>query len=222
MALLLHIDTALESSSICLSNNDEILSSTIIPSQNQSASIHVAIKEIIEREGYSIANLSAISVSNGPGSYTGLRVGLSTAKGLCYSLKIPLIVINTLEIMANAVKNEATDLICPMIDARRMEVFAAIYTKEMQVFEEPQALILEEGIFDALLNEQNILFTGTGSNKFKQITKHLNAKFVKYKNTVCNQVGLAYNKYQAKHFADLAYVEPHYLKQVYINIDKGR
>src|SRR6266513_982784 len=131
MSLLLNIDTAIETASICLSKDGNVLHLSINENQKDHAAwLTVAIQEMMQNSGYQLNQLNAIAVTIGPGSYTGLRVGLSTAKGLCYVLKIPLLTIGTLEMMAFAAKQNPVDLLCPMIDARRMEVFTAVYDKD--------------------------------------------------------------------------------------------
>ena len=128
MALILHIDTAVQSASICLAENEKILGTKVNPAEKESASwLHMAIQELLLKSAISPGQLDAIAISAGPGSYTGLRVGMATAKGLCYALSKPLITINTMQMMANSVEKPSTELLCPMIDARRMEVFTAVY-----------------------------------------------------------------------------------------------
>jgi tRNA threonylcarbamoyladenosine biosynthesis protein TsaB len=120
MSLILNIDTALDTASVCLANQKEVLQFSVNEDQKDHAAwLHQTIAELLQKGGYSIKDLDAVAVSIGPGSYTGLRVGLATAKGFCYALQIPLITVNTLKLIAFAAKDEAIDLICPMIDARR-------------------------------------------------------------------------------------------------------
>jgi tRNA threonylcarbamoyladenosine biosynthesis protein TsaB len=132
MPLLLHIETAVEGASLCLSDGPEIIGFAENPSQKDSAAwVQPGIQDLLHKSGVRLQQLAAVSVSAGPGSYTGLRVGLSSAKGLCYALGIPLLTISTLKMMAVAAQSQEVDLLCPMIDARRMEVFAAVYNKEL-------------------------------------------------------------------------------------------
>ena len=145
MALILNIDTSLETASVCLAKDAVAVKLLINENQRDHASwIHNAIHLALQDSGCLITELEAVAVSNGPGSYTGLRVGLATAKGLCYGLGIPLITISTLKMMATAVKHKASDLICPMIDARRMEVFTAVYNKDLLELSPAQAMIIDE------------------------------------------------------------------------------
>ena len=130
MSLILNIDTALETAFVCLSNGNEVLQSSVNETQKDHATwLHTAITNLLQKTGHSVNELEAVAVSIGPGSYTGLRVGLASAKGFCYALNIPLIAISTLKIIALAASNEVqgATIICPMIDARRMEVFTLLY-----------------------------------------------------------------------------------------------
>ncbi|HQV06588.1 MAG TPA: tRNA (adenosine(37)-N6)-threonylcarbamoyltransferase complex dimerization subunit type 1 TsaB, partial [Chitinophagaceae bacterium] len=143
MSLFLHIDTALTVASICLSTESEVLDLVKNEQpQSHAAWLHPAIQQMMLAQKKSLQDLTAISVSLGPGSYTGLRVGLSSAKGLCYALQIPLLTIPTTLLLAEAVRQEATDYILPAIDARRNEIFTAIYDTELREIKAPHALIL--------------------------------------------------------------------------------
>src|SRR5687767_10460248 len=149
MALILNIDTAVDVASLCLAIDGKLLSIAKNESQkDHSLWLHIAIKEIFEKNNLELGSVDAIAVTGGPGSYTGLRIGMATAKGICFALNKPLISMNTLLVMANAAKNESADLLCPMIDARRMEVFTAIYTKELKTVKEPAAIQVNEKSFD--------------------------------------------------------------------------
>src|SRR6187431_295345 len=153
MALILNIDTAVDVASICLAKDGNVLSIARNESQKDHASwLHIAIKEIFEKNTLELGSVDAIAVTGGPGSYTGLRIGMATAKGICYALNKPLIALNTLHVMANAAKKEKADLLCPMIDARRMEVFTAMYSKDLQIVKEPAAIELNEKSFDEELS----------------------------------------------------------------------
>lgn len=216
MALILNIDTALQTGSISLANSGEVLETIENRQQGQQAAwIHQAIKEMFKSCGLEMTALNAIAVSNGPGSYTGLRIGLSTAKGLCYTLGVPLICVNTLQIIASAVMPLADDLICPMIDARRMEVFTAIYTKQLQTVKEPHSLIITHDIFAELLENRRMLFTGDGCHKFKPLVHSSNAVFIEYEQSSFHLARLSNKRYEQEVFADLAYAEPEYVKAVY-------
>lgn len=216
MALILNIDTAVESASVCISKDGEILSVSKNEKQKDYASwLHIAIKEIFEKNKLEMGSIDAVAITEGPGSYTGLRIGMATAKGICYALNKPLITLNTLQVMASAAKGTNTDMLCPMIDARRMEVFTAIYTKELQTVKEPIAITLDEKSFDGELMDHSICFFGNGSNKFQKIKEHSNASFAEIKFDASEMVSLVEEKFSKKQFSDLAYAEPLYLKEFY-------
>ena len=226
MALILNIDTALDTAYISLAENEQGTVYAINETtKDHAAWIQPAIYQLIKESGWRIADLTAIGVSIGPGSYTGLRIGLSTAKGLCFALKIPLITINTLEIMAFSAINEIAahdpDLltrnifICPMIDARRMEVFTAVYNSSLVEIYEPHSLILNALAFDELLERQKILFLGNGSIKFRQVCQNANAIFKKMALNPFALSELTYKNFIGNNFATLAYAQPLYLKEFF-------
>jgi tRNA threonylcarbamoyladenosine biosynthesis protein TsaB len=226
MALILNIDTALDTAYISLAENEQgIVYAINETTKDHAAWIQPAIYQLIKESGWRIADLTAIGVSIGPGSYTGLRIGLSTAKGLCFALKIPLITINTLEIMAFSAINEIAahdpDLltrnifICPMIDARRMEVFTAVYNSSLVEMYEPHSLILDALAFDELLERQKILFLGNGSIKFRQVCQNANAIFKKMALNPFALSELTYKNFIGNNFATLAYAQPLYLKEFF-------
>jgi tRNA threonylcarbamoyladenosine biosynthesis protein TsaB len=213
MALLLNIDTAVQSASVCLSDGRNILGELVNPSERDGASwLHVAIENLLADKQLQLKDVQAIAISAGPGSYTGLRVGMASAKGLCYALKIPLITINTLQMMAAAVEDSATDLLCPMIDARRMEVFTALYDSSLQEAMSSINKILDNNSFDQWLDSHTITFFGNGSVKAQTVINHSNARFIEVKATASNMVQLAAEKFEQAQFSDLAYTEPFYGK----------
>lgn len=214
MALILNIDTAIETASVCLAKDAEVLS--IVKNEKQkdhAAWLHLAIKEVFEKNALEIRTIDATAVMGGPGSYTGLRIGMATVKGICYALAKPMIILNTLQVMANAAKNENADLLCPMIDARRMEVFTALYSKDLQTIKEPAAITLNEKSFDEELANHSICFFGNGKVKFRSINKNENAFFRSIDTDASHMVSLSEDKFRQKEFADLAYAEPIYLKE---------
>ena len=214
MALILNIDTAVDTASVCLAKDGKGLSLEKNEKQKDHAAwLHLAIKEIFEKNNLELKIVDAIAVTVGPGSYTGLRIGMAAAKGICYALNKPLITLNTLLVMANAAKNEKADLLCPMIDARRMEVFAAIYSKDLQIIKKPAAIELNEKSFDKELSAHSICFFGNGSSKFQSINKNQQAIFSKIFSDASAMISLSAGKYKQKEFADLAYAEPLYLKE---------
>ena len=216
MALILHIDTAVDTASVCVAQDGKKLSIAKNEKQKDHAAwLHITIKEGFEKNNLEIKSVDAIAVTSGPGSYTGLRIGMATAKGICYALNKPLITLNTLLVMAYAAKDENADLFCPMIDARRMEVFTAIYTKDLRTIREPAAIELNEKSFDDELKSNSICFFGNGSDKFRSIIKHPQAFFSDIKMDAASMISLSERKFAEKDFADLAYAEPLYLKEFY-------
>ena len=222
MALLLNIDTATEYASVCLSEEDKIISILESKDQKNHASfIQPAIEKICQTTGIKLKDLDAVSVTSGPGSYTGLRVGLSSAKGLCYALNKPLILVNTLEVMAQAAilsykgSGEGNFLFCPMIDARRMEVFTAIYDTHYQAIMQPCARILNENSFKEELSAHTLIFTGSGSFKMKKWPNHINGIFIDTIHNASNLASRALNAFHNQKFGNLAYSEPDYLKEFY-------
>ncbi|HEY0065793.1 MAG TPA: tRNA (adenosine(37)-N6)-threonylcarbamoyltransferase complex dimerization subunit type 1 TsaB [Flavisolibacter sp.] len=213
MVRILHIDTAIEAASLCLSEDENILAAAVNPSQKDSASwLHVAIGRMLEERGLSPKQLDAVAVSAGPGSYTGLRVGMSAAKGLCFALDRPLIAVSTLKMMAVAAVDEPSALLCPMIDARRMEVFTAVYDHGLSEKLAPANLILTEQSFLPWLEQDTVCFFGNGSAKFRQLVAHPNARFAELEITARQMVPLALDSFQRSDFADLAYSTPFYGK----------
>ena len=214
MALILNIDTAVDMASVCLAKDGKILSIGK-NEKDHAAWLHPAIKVIFEKNNLALKTVDAIAVTGGPGSYTGLRIGMATAKGICFALNKPLITLNTLQVMANAGKMEKTDLLCPMIDARRMEVFTAIYSKDLQIIKEPAAIEINEKSFDEELSTNTICFFGNGSIKFQSIKKNERAIFSTIISNASSMIALSEEKYKQQEFADLAYAEPLYLKEFY-------
>jgi len=216
MALILHIDSAVETASVCLAKDENVLTFEKNEKQKDHAAwIHVAIKEIFISVGLELNALDAVAVTSGPGSYTGLRIGMAAVKGICYALNKPLITLNTLEVMAQAAKEEDGKHLCPMIDARRMEVFTAVYSSDLICIKEPIAMVLNQNSFETELSENSICFFGNGSGKFKKIIQHKNAIFSEVIHDARSMVILSEIKYRSKEFADLAYAEPLYLKEFY-------
>lgn len=218
MSLLLNIDTALDTASVCLAKDGEVLQLVLNENQKDHAGwLHTAIADILQKSGCTINELEAVAVSIGPGSYTGLRVGLASAKGFCFALNIPLIAVSTLKMIAFSVKDEAgdADFICPLIDARRMEVFTALYDKTLFEKKQPHAMLLDSNSFSEILVENRILFCGNGSKKLQKIITSVNSMF---SDSGCNALQLAqlsYKCFQNKKFSSLAFTEPLYVKEFY-------
>lgn len=216
MSLILNIDTALEIASVCLAKEKQVLQFSVNENQKEHSSwLHNSIAKLMQKAGYDMKELSAVAVSIGPGSYTGLRVGLAAAKGFCYALQIPLIAVNTLKLVAFAAKEEAVDLICPMIDARRMEVFTTIYDKNFVEKIPRQAMVLDENSFTSLLSTNKILFCGNGVPKLKPFVSNSHASFSASTADASHLAQLTYSLFVNKEFASLVYSEPLYLKEFY-------
>jgi tRNA threonylcarbamoyladenosine biosynthesis protein TsaB len=213
MSLLLNIDTALETASVCLSDDGKVLQFASNSEQKDHAAwLHVAIKQLLNDAGYAPADLKAVAVSIGPGSYTGLRVGLSAAKGFCYALNIPLITVGTLEMMAYAIKGEDGDLLCPLIDARRMEVYSSVYDQQMTELIQPSAMIIDANSFRELLFNRILIFSGSGRKKLQNVLSHPNARFSDTISTAIHLSGIGTGNFRKQKFTDLAYSEPLYIK----------
>ncbi|MCU7551704.1 tRNA (adenosine(37)-N6)-threonylcarbamoyltransferase complex dimerization subunit type 1 TsaB [Chitinophagaceae bacterium LB-8] len=216
MSLILNIDTAVQTASVCLSRDGENMGLKINPSQKDHAAwLHIAINDLLQQHSLSLSSLDAIAVSAGPGSYTGLRVGMATAKGLCYALNLPLITVGTLQMMAMAAVDEPTDLLCPMIDARRMEVFTATYNKSLTEVILPSNIILTETYLLDLLENNTITFFGNGSTKFLKLINNNNAIFKQLDATAEHLAKLSNTFFIQQKFSDLAYSEPFYGKEFY-------
>ncbi len=221
MALLLNIDTAVKAPSVCLSNDTKVLGELSNPSERESAAwLHVAIQDLLKQNSFQLEQLNAIAICSGPGSYTGLRVGMAAAKGLCYALNIPLITINTLQVMAASAITCATELLCPMIDARRMEVFTAVFDRQLQEVMPSTNLILEQDSLAVWLEEHTITLFGNGSEKARPVIIHPNAFFASVTTSAADMAALSTNKFVSRQFADLAYEEPFYGKDFHSSFPK--
>ncbi len=180
------------------------------------------VSQLLENCGFSLKDLSAVAISGGPGSYTGLRIGSSTAKGLCYSLDIPLIEVSTLYSLAAQViatiPNPENYLFCPMLDARRQEVYTCMLTHNLEEVLPIAPVILTEDTFSNQLAHQQIIFFGSGADKFKSMKAgYSQALFIEGIVPSAKPIGeLALAKYNNQQFEDVAYYEPFYLKDVYI------
>ncbi|MGV3602802.1 MAG: tRNA (adenosine(37)-N6)-threonylcarbamoyltransferase complex dimerization subunit type 1 TsaB [Dyadobacter fermentans] len=215
--LLLSIDTSIRGCSVAVHNDTGLLAAyDLFTDKSSSAMLTTLMRESITHAGFELSDIDAIVVAKGPGSYTGLRVGVSTAKGLCYALDKPLIAINTLQAMAlQLAPFFPGHLFCPMIDARRMEVYAAVLDDNNAFVQETQAVIMNENSFEDLLADHQIVFFGDGAAKCKPILeKHSNAVFpaidIKPSARTVGQLGSI--AFQNGQFEDVAAFEPYYLK----------
>lgn len=223
MPLILNIDTATENAGICIALDGVSIALLENGEQKDHAAwIHPAIEKLLKQVNCTVHDLKAVAVTAGPGSYTGLRVGMSTAKGLCYALNIPLITENTLRVMALASQQMyvASDdhqklLFCPMIDARRSEVFTALFDPALEEWMKSKALILSHDAFSQYFSNYVIVFSGNGSRKFKQFATHPHAIFSDVNYSASQLSLLSDKKFINQEFNDLAYTEPLYLKEFY-------
>lgn len=226
--MILNIETATPVCSVAIGENGKILAEKMLKGrQTHAAKLTLLIQECLTEVGISLNDLDAVAVSIGPGSYTGLRIGLSTAKGLCYTLDKPLITIKTLAALANVTKMNFFDenaVYCPMIDARRMEVYTAIYANNGQELIKTQPLIVENDDFfePYFKNNQTVIFSGDGAAKCQTVITNANAIFVKQENSAVGMLTLAEAKYAKGEFADVAYSSPFYLKSPNITKPKKR
>ncbi|MEI7470642.1 MAG: tRNA (adenosine(37)-N6)-threonylcarbamoyltransferase complex dimerization subunit type 1 TsaB [Chitinophagaceae bacterium] len=223
MSKILQIDTANSLAAVSLSNEGKLLAVLESEDQKNHASfLQTAIQKMLMEQQMNLNELDAVAVVAGPGSYTGLRVGLASAKGICYAIQKPIICINTLDYLAasaihqiDPLKENSNTLFCPMMDARRMEVYTALYDNQLNKLIEPMALILQSECFIEFLNMKKILFFGNGSRKWKNICDHSNAHLseVAFQPFVLSEI--AYQYYIKNLFSNLAYCEPTYLKDFF-------
>jgi len=214
MSYILNIETATTNCSVSLSKEGEILvlKEDYNTNYSHAESLHMFIEEVIIASKTKPSQIDAIAVSKGPGSYTGLRIGVSAAKGLCYALNKPLISVATLQSLANQVTiNDG--IIVAMLDARRLEVYSAIFDKNHNKIRETKAQILDENSFKDYLEKGKVYFIGDGVEKTKTLIKHSNAIYIEDKLPSAKEMSkLSYDKYKKNDIEDVAYFEPYYLK----------
>lgn len=221
MANILNIETSTDVCSVALTSDGQVLDHT----ENYEGQTHATllskyVKEMLKYARSRELKLDAIAVSIGPGSYTGLRIGLSEAKGLAFGLQVPLIGVNTLQLMTvstmfNHFIDDDNPLYVPMIDARRMEVYTAAYTPALEAVLEPQAMILDEHAFDGLLQQgYTLVMMGNGSDKARQLFQNPGVKFIEgIKPVAVDMMALAERAWRQQDFIDVAYSTPLYLKE---------
>ncbi len=224
MAVILNIDTSTNACSVALSKDGEVVIYRLKEEgRNHSELLGVFVDEVLnEAEGLGLS-LDAVAFSAGPGSYTGLRIGVSLAKGLCFGYQIPLISIETLKVMSLSAsrKWEEDGILCPMIDARRMEVYDALFDADLTNLRETKAEIIDENSFASYLTDQKVCFFGDGSDKCKELLSSENAVFLEgIMPLAMDMASLAEEAYQKAQFVDVAYYEPHYLKEFMVTTSK--
>ncbi len=234
MAGILQIETSTEVCSVAYSENGELrFKKESLEGLNHSELLTVFIEDLFKENNLSFSSVDAVAVSKGPGSYTGLRIGVSVAKGLCYALDIPLIAINSLDVLGKYTAEHVSEftefnsddkvLFCPMIDARRMEVYTALYNAAGERIKPVTAEIIDENFINEYLEEQPVLFFGNGAKKCKDTLLHKNAVFSGPTATSAQFMQkIAYDKYNKKEFENVAYFEPFYLKDFVATIPKNK
>lgn len=214
MSIILNIETATTNCSVSVSKNGHTLAlkEDYENTYSHAERLHVYIDAVLKDAKINIKAIDAIAVSKGPGSYTGLRIGVSAAKGLCFALNVPLIALPTLEVLAHQV-HAKDGLIIPMLDARRMEVYATVFDANYNEVRETQAQVLNALSFSDYLEKGDVYFIGNGVEKTKTLIRHPNAIFIEDKLPSANEMSaLAYHKYKRNDIEDVAYFEPYYLK----------
>ena len=223
MALILSLETTTTNCSVALARDGILLAleEDMGLDYSHSERLHSYILKVMASSSSKLADLDAVAVSKGPGSYTGLRIGVSSAKGFCFAHDIPLLAIDTLTSLANQVNLKKIDFIVPMLDARRMEVYSAVFDHHCKRLRETRAEILDQNSFEQYLTNGKTVFIGNGSEKFKEICSHPNAVFILGALPSSREmVPLAEAKYSASAFEDTAYFEPYYLKDFMISSPK--
>lgn len=217
--LLLLVETSTEVCSVALSSGATLLDSRVTKEKRSHASVIAPfIEDILRSNSVTVKDLSAVVVSEGPGSYTGLRVGVSIAKGLCFAGGVPLVSVSSLDLLFNIAKSlpimerEGVSFVVPMIDARRMEVYCSEYTKDGDRITGPGAIVVEQNSFIHMLSIGKTLFCGDGAIKTKDILKSENALFLHIDSLAEGMIESALDKYKKQEFEDVAYFEPFYLK----------
>ncbi len=231
MAAILIIETATEICSVALTQNGQVIDSIESgEGQNHARLTSVFAEQLLKRNNLTIKELAAVAVSRGPGSYTGLRIGVSTAKGICYAGNIPLIAVGTLEAMAKhvslnhsqySIQETKPTLYCPMIDARRMEVFSMLLDNDGQTIKPVTAEVVDESFLSEEMKLHQVIFFGNGSEKCKNVIQGENAVFIgKVVASANHMAELAWQAYTKQQFEDVAYFEPFYLKDFVVTVSK--
>lgn len=231
MARILLIETSASTLSVALAQDGVVLTERICREPRQQASLTAPlVKEVLEAAAVRLTDCQAVAVSSGPGSYTGLRVGVSTAKGLCFGASLPLIAVGTLDILVAGLchserspqdeAEESPSFIVPMIDARRMEVYTAVYNSDGKRITPIEARIVEAGNYDEYLSRGKVLFVGDGALKCREVIGHPNAGFLAAEPLASNMAPLAEAAFRAGRFEDVAYFEPFYLKDFVATVSR--
>ena len=220
MATILNLETSTTNCSVAIGINGEVavLKEDKEKGYSHAEKLHLFIEEALKEVNLDYKDLDAVAVSKGPGSYTGLRIGVSAAKGLCFSLDIPLISVSTLTVLAKQISAKEEEVIVPMLDARRMEVYTAVYSNKHLLISPVEAKILEEDSFTNYFSDFiPVYFVGDGVKKFEEISSAKNAFFIDALPSAKEMVKLSEEKYKKSDTEDVAYFEPYYLKDFKVN-----
>lgn len=215
MPIILNIETATKNCSVSIAENGVVLSLTELNegSFSHAEKLHSFILDVLKKSNKSMQDLDAIAVSKGPGSYTGLRIGVSAAKGLCFALEKPLIAVSTLSLLAHTISDKDFDYCIPLLDARRMEVYSAVYNNQLEQIRETKAEIIDADSFLEFLSKGKVCFLGDGAAKCKEFISNENAIFLEnYFPSAKQMAGASFEQFNNKNFEDVAYFEPYYLK----------
>lgn len=226
MSLILSLETSAKVCSVAVHDQGRLITTNEIHiGQSHASKLAVLIDEVLKEAKIKASQLAAVAVSSGPGSYTGLRIGVSTAKGLCFALNIPLLSVESLELLACQMvsSNPANAYLCPMIDARRMEVYCEVFDSSLKIVNPIEAKVIDTASFADLLMDHEIIFFGDGSDKCKEQITHPNAKFISGIYPAASAMGeIIYRKLKAGQVENLVNFEPHYLKEFMIKKPAAR
>ena len=227
MPKILSIETGTAVCSVALSQGERLVALRESGDEiAHSSKLSVFINELLSQEGLCVADLDAIAVSEGPGSYTGMRIGVSTAKGLCFGAGKPLIAVGSLlsltKLAIEKIQPAAETLLCPMIDARRMEVYTALFNNNAEMLNSVSAQIIDENTYSELLRNGKIVFFGDGAEKCKSVINSPNAIFAEIQASARGMISVAAQKFKNSDFVDIAYFEPFYLKNFVATTSKKK
>lgn len=232
MSYILSIETGTDICSVALSHNSKLISLREVNDiKGHAKNLAIFVEEVLSENRISPEELSAVAVSKGPGSYTGLRIGVSLAKGICYGAKIPLIAVSSLESMAQvacddyeasllSVKDRSSALLCPMIDARRMEVYAQLFDFELNPLTGIDAHIIDQDSFKEIVKDRQLIIFGTGAAKCEGVITSVDTLLYETEPSARGMVKLAHKAFESGQFEDIAYFEPFYLKDFVAGVSK--
>ncbi|MEP2059373.1 MAG: tRNA (adenosine(37)-N6)-threonylcarbamoyltransferase complex dimerization subunit type 1 TsaB [Maribacter litoralis] len=225
MGILLNLETSSTNCSVCIAKDGAILAIQELNSANYSHAekLHLFIEEVVQEASLKMKDIEAVAVSKGPGSYTGLRIGVSAAKGLCYALGIPLISVSTLKSMASQIKINEGEVLIPVLDARRMEVYSAIFDADLHQIRETKAEIIDEHSFVEYINSKSVHFLGSGAEKIKELFTDASINYhCDVVPSAREMASISADKFNASKFEDVAYFEPYYLKDFVLQTKKAK